>query len=84
MAPSDPDPVAVDHAFGRVLRELRTQSGLSQEALGLEVKSGRTYISQLERGERGATLKTLFRLARQLDVRPSDIVRQVEEEVGWD
>jgi transcriptional regulator with XRE-family HTH domain len=56
------------------------QQGLSQEALGLATESGRTFISQLERGERGASLKTLFRLAPHLGFTPAEIVKLVEEE----
>lgn len=72
---------AIDQAFGRVLRSLPTRVGLSQESLGLASGNGRTFVSQLERGERGASVKTLFRLADVLDVSASEIVRQVEEQV---
>ncbi len=72
---------AVDQAFGRVVRSYRLQAGLSQEAVGLASRSGRTYVSQLERGERGASLKMLFRLAPVLRVRPSEIVDSVEREL---
>jgi len=51
---------------------------MSQERLGHDAGSGRTYISQLERGEKGASLKTIFKLATQLEVSPSEIVRRVE------
>jgi transcriptional regulator with XRE-family HTH domain len=72
----------VDRAFGAVLRSLRRKRGLSQERLGHEAGSGRTYISQLERGEKGASLKMLFRLARQLDVSASEMVRRVERQLS--
>jgi transcriptional regulator with XRE-family HTH domain len=71
----------VDEAFGRVLRSVRTERGLSQEALGNESGSGRTFISQLERGERGASLKTLFRLAEHLSISPWEMVRLTEEQM---
>lgn len=72
----------VDQAFGRVLRRLRTEAGLSQEALGLASGNGRTFVSQLERGERGASLKTLFRLASVLGKTPSQMVKLLEREIG--
>ena len=71
----------VDEAFGRVLRALRLEQGLSQEQLGHDSGSGRTYVSQLERAEKGASLKTLFRLAGALDVEPSEVVRLTEIEI---
>ncbi len=73
--------LSVDEAFGRVLREVRSQSGLSQEALALAAGSGRTFVSQLERGVRGASLKTMFRLAHELGVAPAEIVERVERQL---
>jgi transcriptional regulator with XRE-family HTH domain len=75
------DGAAVDLAFGRVVRSLRRDAGLSQESLGLASGNGRTFVSQLERGERGASLKTLFRLAEVLKASPSEVVHQVEAEL---
>jgi transcriptional regulator with XRE-family HTH domain len=71
--------VPVDEAFGRVLREIRLSKGLSQEALGLASGSGRTFVSQLERGTRGASLKTLFRLARELEIQPAELISRTEK-----
>jgi transcriptional regulator with XRE-family HTH domain len=80
MPPARPTPrrLSVDEAFGRVLREVRAKSGLSQEALALAAGSGRTFVSQLERGARGASLKTLFRLAHELGTSPAEIIARVE------
>lgn len=69
----------IETAFGAVLADLRNAREISQEALGHEAGSGRTYISQLERGERGPTLKTVFRLADALDLDPVEIVRRVRD-----
>ncbi|MDZ7842606.1 MAG: helix-turn-helix transcriptional regulator [Gammaproteobacteria bacterium] len=65
-------------AFGRILRQLRVQKGLSQEALADAAELDRTYISLLERGQRQPSLTTLFALAAVLDVKPSDIVEKLE------
>ena len=71
-------------AFGRVLRELRKQTGLSQEKLGFESGYHRTYISLLERGKKSPSLKTVFKLAAPLGVRPAEFVRRVEAELTTD
>ena len=47
-------------AFGRVLRELRQERGLSQEALALEADLQRNYISLIERGVNQPTITTIF------------------------
>lgn len=65
--------------FGKVLRELRKQAGLSQEQLGLECNLDRTFISLLERGLRQPTLTTLFVLAHKLNVSPVEIVKKIED-----
>jgi len=72
-------PVSPEEAFGKAVRELREGKGLSQEALGFETRLHRTYIGMLERGERSASLRTLFALARGLSVRPHEIVKRTEE-----
>jgi len=58
---------------GKVLRELRNQTGLSQEQLGLECDLDRTFISLLERGLRQPTLTTLFILSEKLNISPSNL-----------
>ena len=54
------------------LRVARKARGLSQEDFG--GVSGRTYVSQIERGERQATLSKIDDLASVLDVHPVSIV----------
>ena len=76
--PSRRTRLSVDEGFGRILAELRLERRLSQTRLGNEAGSGRTFISDLERARRGASLKTVFRLAEQFGVTPSEIVRWVE------
>ncbi|WP_428507387.1 helix-turn-helix domain-containing protein [Roseateles sp.] len=68
--------------FGRVLRDLRKQAGLTQEQLGFEAELERNYISMLERGERQPTLTTLMKLAKPLRRRASQIVVLVEAEAA--
>jgi transcriptional regulator with XRE-family HTH domain len=64
--------------FGDVLRELRVRKGLTQEELAIDCGLDRTYISLLERGLRQPTLSTLFKLAENLNVSPSSIIKQLE------
>lgn len=67
-------------AFAEVLKRLRAQKGISQEKLGFESGLHRTYISQLERGLKSPSLKTLERLCRALDISLSELVALVEQE----
>jgi transcriptional regulator with XRE-family HTH domain len=67
-------------AFGVVLRELRQERNLSQEALALEADLQRNYISLIERGINQPTITTIFKLAAALKVQPSEMISKVELE----
>ena len=67
-----------ERVFGRVLREIRQERGLSQEQLGFDSGYHRTYISFLERGKKNPTLATVFDLAETLKMPAWEIVRRVE------
>ncbi|WP_028510868.1 helix-turn-helix transcriptional regulator [Ruminococcus sp. NK3A76] len=68
------DPVIV----GNTISQIRKQKGLSQEVMSGLADIGRTHLSAIERGERKPTLETLYRLAIALDMKMSDIVKQIE------
>lgn len=70
---------SVDELFGLVLQQFRKEKGLSQEGLGFESGYHRTYISLLERGKRSPTLKTIFQLAKALNVEPSEIMGRIQK-----
>ena len=67
-------------AFGKVLRALRAERGLSQEALALEAGVQRNYVSLIERGVNQPTITTIFKLATALEMKPSQVVELVEKE----
>jgi len=68
-------------AFGKVLRRLRIELGLSQEALALSAELQRNYISLMELGQNQPTITTIFKLADALDIKPSKLMDLVEKEV---
>ena len=59
--------------FGKRVRQLREQKGISQEQLGFDVGLHRTYIGQIERAEKNITLKNIEKIAKQLDVNISEL-----------
>ena len=65
-------------AFGRVLRELRLQRGLSQEALAFDASVQRNYVSLLERGQNSASVKIIFKLALALNISVAELMALVE------
>jgi transcriptional regulator with XRE-family HTH domain len=66
--------------FGKVLRALRDERGLSQEALALEAEVQRNYVSLIERGVNQPTITIIFKLAKALGMTPSQVVELVEKE----
>jgi transcriptional regulator with XRE-family HTH domain len=64
--------------FGRRLRELRRERGLSQEELAFRAGLHRTYVSSAERGERNVSLINIERLARALEIDMSDLFPPTE------
>jgi len=72
----------INLCFAVVLKELRSHAGISQEKLALEADLDRTFISLLERGLRQPSLKSLFAIARVLQIRPNELVRAVENKMS--
>ena len=70
--------MTLEKAFGEELQKAREKSGLTQEKLGFESGYHRTYISQLERGQKSPTLKAVFSLSKALNIRPSGLMKNVE------
>ncbi len=54
--------------IGKRIRNYRTQAGLSQEKLAELCGCHPTYIGQLERGEKNATLESVAKIASALNI----------------
>ena len=59
----------ISQAFGKRVRALRVEAGLSQEKLAEKAGMHPTYLSDIERGQRNPTLEVISRLAKALGVR---------------
>ena len=64
---------------GRVIQGYREAKGLSQEVVSGLADIGRTHLSAIERGTRKPTLETFFRISEALGIRPSKLMRMIEE-----
>jgi len=70
--------MTIEEAFGTVIRRLRKERFLSQEALSKISSLDRVFISQLERGKQQPTLVTIFGLAKALSVSVTNILSETE------
>jgi len=59
--------------FGKRLKQLRAQKGLTQEELAEAVGVSTDFISLVERGQRAPSFKNLERLAEVLGVEVADL-----------
>lgn len=59
--------------FGAAVRRQRLELGLSQEELAERSGLHRTYVSDVERGERNVSLDNIGKIANALDVPIADL-----------
>lgn len=69
-------------AFGKVLRRVRREAGLTQEQLGFEADLRRTYVSLLELGQQQPSLTTILKLATALGRRPGELLDLTANELN--
>jgi transcriptional regulator with XRE-family HTH domain len=65
--------------FGKTLRELRTERGLSQWALADKAGLDHNYIGMIERGERNPAVVNVVKIADALGVAPGELFRGFEK-----
>ncbi len=68
------DPARLRQAFGRAVRRRREALGISQEELADRAGLHRTYIGDVERGERNIALVNIVKLAKALGVKSSSLM----------
>lgn len=68
--------------FAKNLRHWRLERGLSQEQLALLADIDRTYVSALEREVYSASLDTIEKLAKVLNVEPARLLERPTKEPG--
>jgi transcriptional regulator with XRE-family HTH domain len=68
--------------FGKAMRKHRHAADISQEALADLAGIHRTYVGDVERGERNISLLNMVRLSSALGVRLSQIVLEMERQLG--
>lgn len=55
-------------AFGKRVREIRKQKGISQEKLAELSNIDRSYMGNIERGEKNVTLKKVYEICDALEI----------------
>ena len=63
--------------LGKRIRELRTQTGLSQEKFALKIGMDRTYFASVESGKRNIAIRNIKKIADGLDVTLSELFKDL-------
>lgn len=71
----------LQEAFGRAVIRLRKKKKISQEKLAQLAGINRTYMGDVERGERNLALQNMAKIAQALGVKLSQIIREMEREI---
>jgi transcriptional regulator with XRE-family HTH domain len=63
--------------FGSRLRNLRHETGLSQEKFAAKCDLDRTYLGSVERGERNIAIRNIERIAKALRISISELMKDL-------
>lgn len=70
-----------NRAIGEAVRKLRKRKNLSQEVFSGLACIARSHLAMIENGAKQPNLETLWKIAGAADMRPSELVRLIEDEV---
>jgi transcriptional regulator with XRE-family HTH domain len=65
---------------GKIIKRLRENRNLSLDTLSVLAKVDRIHLGKIEIGLRNPTVTVLFRLADALEMKTSELIREIEEE----
>lgn len=68
-----PRPTDIKAPLGDRIRELRERRGLTQGQLAIASGISKVFLGTVERGEKAATVESLEKIARGLDVAPHEL-----------
>ena len=69
----------VQAAFGKRVREFRTERQLTLEMLAEKADLHENYVGAVERGERNLSLYNVWRIAHGLGVAPADLMQELPD-----
>ena len=67
----------IKERFGKNLKRLRLEKGISQESLAFAAELDRTYIPSIEKGERNVSITVAEKLANALAVQFSELFEDI-------
>jgi DNA-binding XRE family transcriptional regulator len=78
------DESTFNRLFGRVLAKMRGTDDFNPTRTAQHAGIDRAFLYAVEKGEKGVSLFTLFRIASASKLSPSQIVQLLEQEIAAD
>ncbi len=75
--PPRPDPAL--QLLGATIRQYRQQRGLTQQELAAKIGLSRTYINQIEQGQRNVSIRAVLHIAAALGTPISLLLKPLEK-----
>ncbi len=66
--------------LGEKIKELRKETGLSQEKFALKIDMDRTYFATVESGKRNISLQNIEKIAKGLNITISELFEGIGED----
>jgi transcriptional regulator with XRE-family HTH domain len=70
--------MSISISFGRIVKNIREERGISQEILADRADLNRSYVGEVERGTAMPSLSTITKLARALNLSAADLLTRYE------
>lgn len=68
-----------DIHFGKIVKRIREERGLSQEVLADRADLNRSYVGEVERGTAMPSLSTVTKIAKALNLSTSNLLARYED-----
>jgi transcriptional regulator with XRE-family HTH domain len=68
----------IKERFGKNLKRIRLEKGISQESLAFAAELDRTYIPSIEKGDRNVSITVAEKLANALNVQISELFEDID------
>ncbi len=74
--------IKLQKTLAEIIKKLRNKKSITQ--LANEIDLSKSVWFNLEKGERDIQISTFWRIAEGLDIKPSDLVKEIENQLGED
>ena len=74
--------IKLQKTLAKIIKRLRNKKSITQ--LANEIDLSKSVWFNLEKGERDIQFSTFWRIAEGLDIKPSDLVKEIENQLGED